>query len=199
MRIPQTQNIRTLSVATRLAIALAFTVCLTLLACSINVNKDGSGEDKKVDIDTPIGGIHVDKGSDVHDTGLAVYPGASIKQEQSSHDDKNANVDISFLSYGVKVVAVEYQSDDAPGKVVAYYQDQLKKYGNVLQCHTAGHNVKVDPKSDSKELTCDSQGGKTIELKVGTKDNQHVVSVDSDGKGSSFTLVYVRTRTGNTI
>jgi hypothetical protein len=188
-----------LSIESRLAIATAFVVCLALLACSVNVKKDESGDDKKVDIETPLGGIHVDKGANVRDTGLAVYPGAHVKPDSSSHNDKDANVDISFLNYGIKVVAMEYESDDAPNKVIAFYQDQLKKYGNVLECHTNGHDVKVDRKSDSKALTCDSQGGKTVELKVGTDANQHVVSVDADGKGSSFTLVYVRTNSGSTI
>ncbi len=194
MRIPKRLNVQT-----RLAIAIAFMVCLTVLACSINVKKDSSGEEKKVDIETPIGGIHVDKGADVHDTGLAVYPGARIKPEASSNEDKDANVDLTFLGYGLKVVAIEYQSDDAPDKVIAYYRDQLKKYGNVLECHTAGHNVQMDQKDDSRELTCDSHSGKTIELKVGSRDNQHVVAVDPDGKGSSFALVYVRTNKGTTI
>jgi hypothetical protein len=199
MRIRKTLSPRTLSMETRLATAFGFAVCLTLLACSVNVKKDSSGEDKKVDIETPIGGIHVDKEADVHDTGLAVYPGARIKPEQSSHQDKDANVDISFLGYGVKVVAIEYQSDDAPDKIVAYYKDQLRKYGNVLECHTTGHNVQMDQKDDSRDLACDSHGGKTVELKVGSKENQHVVAIDPDGKGSSFALVYVRTNKGTTI
>ena len=188
-----------ISLQTQLSLALAIMACLTVLGCSVNVKKDSSGEDKKVDIETPLGGIHVDKGADVRDTGIAVYPGAHVKPEQSSHDDKDANVDISFLGYGVKVVAIEYQSADAPEKVIAYYKDQLRKYGTVLECHTTGHNVNMDPKGDSEELSCDSHGGKTIELKVGTKGNQRVVAVDPDGKGSSFALVYVHTNKGTTI
>jgi hypothetical protein len=59
-------------------------------------------------------------------------------------------------------------------------------------------------KSDSKnltgqDLTCGSQEGKTVELKVGSEENQHVVSVVPQSKGSTFTLVYVRTNTGATI
>jgi hypothetical protein len=193
----QTSN--QVTVEARLAITLGLVVCLTLLACSVNVKKDSSGEDKKVDIETPLGGIHVDKGADVQDTGLGVYPRARIKPKEKSDEDKDANVDISFMGYGVRVVAVEYHSDDAPDKVIAYYKEQLKKYGSVLECHTNGHNVPVNPKSDTQDLGCDSQGGKTVELKVGTKENQHVVTVDSDGKGSSFALVYVRTNKGTTI
>ena len=72
---------RKLKVETRLALALSFGVCLTALACDINVKKDSSGQEKKVDIETPIGGIHVDKAADVRDTGLAVYPGAQVKPD----------------------------------------------------------------------------------------------------------------------
>jgi hypothetical protein len=190
---------RKLKVETRLALALTFGVCLTALACDINVKKDSSGQEKKVDIETPIGGIHVDKAADVRDTGLAVYPGAQVKPEQSSNNSKDANVDISFLGYGVKVVAIEYRSNDAPEKVIAFYHGQLKKYGNVLECHTTGTNVQMNHKEGSDEVACDAHSGKTIELKVGTTMDQHVVAIDPDGKGSSFALVYVRANKGGTI
>ena len=39
------------------------------------------------------------------------------------------------------MVALEYESDDAPAKLVAYYKDQLKKYGKVLECHTSHMDV----------------------------------------------------------
>ncbi|MFZ1158175.1 MAG: hypothetical protein WAO10_10370 [Candidatus Sulfotelmatobacter sp.] len=168
-----------------------------LAGCSVNVKKESNGQDKQVDINTPVGGIHVSKGADVADTGLAVYPGARLKPEDSGSDDKSANVSISGFGYGLKVVALQYESDDAPAKVVAFYKDQLKKYGNVLECPTSGHfhlNMKYSDKSgDSHALTCDSVGWTNIELKAGTDENQHIVAVESEGKGSSFSLVYVRT------
>jgi hypothetical protein len=45
----------------------------------------------------------------------------------------------------------------------------------------------------SDELTCEGDRGNNVELKVGTQENQHIVAVEPDGKGSSFSLVYVRT------
>jgi len=48
-------------------------------------------------------------------------------------------------------------------------------------------------KSASNELTCDGGGGNDVELKVGRKDDQHIVAVEPEGKGSNFSLVYVRT------
>jgi len=184
-------------------LALAFTALLLLTACSVNVKKDESGEEKKVDIQTPVGGIHVSKDADVRDIGLSVYPGARIKQKEANGEEKSANVNISSGLFGLKVVAVEYESDDAPDKLVTYYKDQLKKYGNVLECHTSGSGGEVDvhagKDSDSKELTCGHDSGRTIELKAGTRDNQHIVAVKPQDKGCSFALVYVKTRGNDTI
>jgi hypothetical protein len=180
------------------ALALGFGALLVLSACSINVKKNEAGEDKNVDIQTPIGGIHVSQEADARDTGLEVYPGAQAKQKDSSGDNKKANVNISGFGFGVKVVALEYVSNDPPQKLVTFYKDQLKKYGDVLECHTSEHSGHVgtdlgDKKGDSA-LHCDGDsGGKTIELKVGTKENQHVVAIEPDGTGSTFALVYVRT------
>jgi hypothetical protein len=177
------------------ALGVATLAALLLPACSINVKKEQNGDDKQVDINTLVGGIHVSKGADAADVGVAVYPGARLKQDDSNGKDKSANVNISSFGFGLKVVALEYRSDDAPEKLITYYKDQLKKYGKVLECRTSRFNVNPDMKSDhgSHELTCEDSSGNNVELKVGTKENQHIVAVEPDGKGSSFSLVYVRT------
>jgi hypothetical protein len=177
-------------------LGLATLVTLLVPACSVNVKKEQDGEDKQVDIDTPVGGIHVSKGANVADLGLAVYPGARLKQKDFNGEDKSANVNISGFGFGVKVVALQYESDDSPSRLVAYYRDQLQKYGHVLECHSRHLDVDTDMKGwdhDSHELTCEGTSGDNIELKVGTKENQHIVAVEPEGKGSSFSLVYVRT------
>src|SRR5262249_20876959 len=120
----------------RIESCLALAILFALPACSVNVKKDERGEGKKVDIDTPVGGIHVSNQADVRDTGLAVYPGARLKEKEHESDDKQANVNLSFGSYGLKVVALDYESDDPPAKIIAFYKDQLKRYGSVLECHT---------------------------------------------------------------
>ena len=176
--------------------AVSLAALLALTACSVNVKKEANGQDKQVDIDTPVGGVHVSKQADISDIGLAIYPGAKVKEKDSDGSDKSANVNISGFGYGIKVVALEYESDDAPAKVLSFYKDQLKKYGNVLECHTSGLNLNMkmgSHGSDSNELTCEGEYGSNIELKVGRKDDQHIVAIKSEGKGSSFSLVYVRT------
>jgi len=183
---------------TKLIIAVAFIGWLTLLACTVSVkDKDEGDKNSKVDIETPVGGIHVNEEADVRDIGLPVYPGA--KQKPKTDDDsKSANVNVSSSFFGLKVVAIEYLSDDSPQKVIAFYQDQLKKFGNVVQCRTdkQGNDFSVSISNrGSKEVTCKGDNsGKVVELKVGTEDNQRLVSVEPSGNGSDFALVYVRAR-----
>jgi hypothetical protein len=180
------------------AAAAGFTVFLLLSACSVNVRKEANGQDKQVDIKTLLGGVHVSKQADVADIGLPVYPGARLKENDSDGSDKSANVNISGFGYGLKVVALEYESDDAPVKVLSFYRDKLKRYGNVLECHTSRGNWNLNmgshgSKNGSDELTCEGSGGNDIELKVGKNYDQHIVAVESKGRGSNFSLVYVRT------
>jgi len=175
-------------------ILLVFVAALLLSACSVNVQKEKNGQDKQVDIRTPMGGIHVSKGVNPDDVGVAVYPGATLR-EKGDGENKSANVNISGMGYGLKVVALEYESNEAPEKVIAFYKDQLKKYGNVLVCHTTGLNVNSGFKKhdDSSAIACEGDSGQNIELKVGTRENQHIVAVEPAGSGSNFSLVYVRT------
>jgi hypothetical protein len=189
-----------------IAIAIVIGIGFLLAGCSVNVKKNDGGEDKKVDIETPFGGIHVSNDVDVRDTGLDVYPGARQKPKTNDGDEKSANVNISTSKFGLRVVAVEFLSDDPPEKLIKFYKDQLKKYGSVVECHTSHHHVTVNRGGDhkggdaDKPVSCDSDNnGKVVELKVGTEGNQHVVAVEPEGKGSSFALVYVRTRGDETI
>jgi len=175
----------------RLPILVMLSTLALLPACSVNVKDKGGDGNRKVDISTPVGGIHVDENADARDTGLTVYPGARPKPRTDDGDKKSANVNMSAFGYGLKVVALEYVSDDPPDKIIAYYQDQLKRYGHVLQCHSSG--IKAD--HDGGKLKCDSEdSGNKIELKAGTDDNQHIVSVEPEGKGSDFAIVWLRLR-----
>ena len=164
------------------------------------MKKNASGEDHNVDIQTPVGGIHVSEDASASDIGLPIYPGAKQKEKDASGDNKNANVNISGPGFAVRVIAIDYVTTDPQQKVVDYYKDQLKKYGSVVQCNTGEHVDKIDvdkhgdSKDDNAPVACENNDrGKTIELKVGVKSNQRVVAIEPEGTGSSFALVYVRT------
>jgi len=182
-----------------LCLTLSAIALFILPACSIHQEKSANGDDKNVDIETPVGNLHVGKDVDVRDAGLSVYPGATLKEKGDKNDDPSANLSISTEAFGLKVVAAEYTSDDSAGKITAYYRNELKKYGNVIDCHTdkQGNNMTVNSndKSKSGPVTCESPNtGNVLELKVGTEDNQHVVSIQPQSKGTDFSLVYVKLR-----
>ena len=164
--------------------------------------KQDSGQDKHLDIQSSAGDLHVGNDADARKAGLPLYPGAHLR-----HDEENgsaANLSLFTDAFGVKLVVAKYDSDDAPGKVIDFYRDKLKKYGKVIECHTREHGgAHADFDDDehakgehSKAVQCEGDNtGPVTELKVGTEDNQHVVAVEPKaGSGSSFALVYVRTR-----
>jgi hypothetical protein len=170
-------------------------VLVGLSGCSISTHHDSaSGQDKDVDIKTPLGSLSVHKGAtDPKDTGLALYPGAQLKKDLDGEGGANVNISSSF--FGVRVVALKYQSNDAPEKVLAFYRKDMAKYGRVLDC-TGGFNMNYRHQDKDAEVTCDERRGSgheyTQELKVGTENNQRIVAVKPGGSGSEFALVYVR-------
>jgi hypothetical protein len=184
-----------------LAVAAAFAMLLSAPAIYAQ-QTDNQNQDKHLDIRSSAGDLHLGNDADARDVGLPLYPGARPK-----HDDDNnknsANIAIATAAFGMKLVVLSYASDDAPSKLVAYYRDKLKKYGKVIECHTSerGGDVHVNSGKDdgngSKEVKCDGDNtGNVVELKVGTQDHQHLVSVEpaEKGSGSTFALVYVHTR-----
>jgi len=174
------------------------TACLALAVlcgCSISTFKDKNGKDKDVDIRTPLGSISVHKGeTDAKETGLSAYPGAQLKKDFDDREG-SANVNISSPFFGLKVVAVKYQSDDAPDKVLAFYRKDMAKYGKVVDC-TGGFSMNFHRHNRDDEVTCDNRGGSDRryreELKVGTENNQRIVAIKPNGDGTEFALVYVR-------
>jgi len=186
----------------QLALAATFAVLLTFPMMDAQAQQpDNANQDKHLDIRSSAGDLHLGNDADVRDTGLPLYPGARLK-----HDDENKNsasLAIATAAFGMKLIIVNYDSDDAPGKIIAFYRDKLKKYGKVLECHTSEHGTDVHVDSDkddaggSKELKCEGDNtGNVVELKVGTQDHQHLVSVGpaEKGSGSTFALVYLNTR-----
>jgi hypothetical protein len=172
-------------------------VSLALLpACSIAVkDKDDKKGETQVDIKSPVGDLHVSEQVDIRDSGLSVYPGAKPAPKDDSNND------ISVPGFQLKVVAAEFLSDDAPDKVISYYDKELGKFGKPIQCHgwNTGHtHASGGDDALSKPVSCgtDDTGAESIELKVGTEGNQHLVSVKPNNKGSRFALVYVRVHTG---
>ena len=183
-----------------LSLGAVFAALCALPACSINANDKAADGEKHVDIKSPMGDLHVSEQADIRDAGLTLYPGAKPAPKEDSDDNKSANVNLSLPGFSLKVVAAEFLSNDAPDKIIAYYNKELPKYGKPIQCHGSwnGGHANYDGKDGmSKPVSCGNDNkGDAVELKVGTEGNQHIVSVKPNGQGSRFALVYVRMHTG---
>jgi len=186
------------SVIGKLALGALFAALCVLPACSIDAHDKKNGE-AHVDIKSPVGDLHVSEQADIRDAGLTLYPGAKPAPKDDSDDKKSANVNLSIPGFSLKVVAAEFVSDDAPEKIIAYYDKELQKYGKPIQCHGAWNDVdsKAGKDEGSKPVSCGNNNGQdSVELKVGTEGNQHIVAVKPNSRGTRFALVYVRTHTG---
>jgi len=174
---------------------LGFLCLVALTGCSVTTHDKGNGKKDDVDIRTPFGSLSVKEGAtDVKDTGLSLYPGARSAKDVDD-DHHSANVNISSSLFGLKVVALKYQSDDSSDKVLAFYRKEMGKYGKVVDC-TGGFNMNFHHRDKDAEVTCSGNEGSgheyKEELKVGTENNQRILAIKPRGNGSEFALVYVR-------
>lgn len=190
---------------TSVALLIAVSGLLLLGACSVSVD-DKDKKNEKVDIQTPFANLKVDSSPKSIDNGIPVYPGAKLRPAEKDGDNHSANVDLGALGFGLKVIAAEYDSDDSPEKVKAFYEDKMKSFGTPLVCkgHDGGSDVHINmhKKSgqDDNKLSCDDSSGDGWEIKAGTSDNEHLVSIEPHGSGTRFGTVLVRTHdkdTGN--
>jgi hypothetical protein len=200
------QKLFSRNVVAKLSLGALVAALCVLPACSITANDKQNSKDGEthVDIKSPVGDLHVSEQADIRDAGLTLYPGAKPAPKDNGDDKKSANVNLSIPGFSLKVIAAEFISDDAPEKIIAYYNKELQKYGKPIQCKGdwkgSGHvnaSTDHDDKDASKPVSCGNNGsGDSVELKVGTEGNQHVVAVKAGSQGTRFALVYVRMHTG---
>jgi hypothetical protein len=175
------------------ALVTASVTALLLAACSISVD-DKDKKKEKVDIQTPFASLKVNTDEKAAtDNGIPVYPGAHLRPAENG-DNHAANVNLGAMGFGLKVVAAEYETDDAPEKVKAFYQDKMKTFGEVLVCSGhGGSDVRIDAKGEDTKLSCKGTHGDGWEIKTGTTENQHMVSIEPHGSGTRFGTVLIQT------
>lgn len=176
------------------AVTAAAALLLGLSACSMNVDKQGEGAKKNVDIQTPFGGLKVRTDVDPKDTGLPVYAGAR-RLPDDEHDTSSANVTLGVPGFGMKVIAAKFESDDTSDQVLEFYRKEMKAYGSVTECK-GGIDLKGDP--GDQEITCKTGVGlrDKVELAVGKGSSHRIVSVEPRAKGCKFALVYLQMHGG---
>jgi hypothetical protein len=179
--------------------AVAIVVALGTMmmsGCRVDSRKDGDNDNVK--IATPFGGMQVKTNDAAVQSGLGlpIYPGAELVKKKDK-DSGSADVNLSFGSFQLRVKAASYRSMDSPDKLIAFYRQALGRYGDVIQC---SHDAPVgEPTRTSEGLTCDNNKDKHVnvnedlsgkmELKAGSKQHQHIVSIDPEGNGTKFGLV----------
>jgi|GEM_PF-178077 len=186
-----------------LAACLAITVGIA--GCRVQVDKGANGEQKKVQVDTPFGGIHVNTDqTSAADLGLPTYPGANIVNDKDN--EKSADIHMGFGEWELRVKVVNFSTLDSQDKVVAFYKKALTRYGDVIACQ---NNAAVGtPTATSEGLTCSDNGGPNVsvddhgqsygwqsshegfQLRAGSKRHQHIVGFNSSASGETrFALV----------
>jgi hypothetical protein len=187
----------------RQILAVAFGVAISIPGLAAQSQKPADGQNETFDVRSSIGDAHLGADADAQKAGVPLYPGARLRHDKENSDA--VNIGVLTEAFGFKLVVANYESDDAPGKVIDFYRGKLKKYGKVLECHSRKHGGDVDVDGDdkgddangSKELKCQGDNtGPVTELKVGREGNQRVVAVEAnDGRsGSTFAVVYVHAR-----
>jgi hypothetical protein len=180
---------------------LCLALSLVTAGCSINVDKDANGKEKKVKIDTPLGNIHVNADKPSASLGIALYPGAIADPD---HDgDKDADVQLGFGEWKMRVQVAHFNTSDNQDKVLTYYRKSLSRYGDVIECKD---NEPIgSPAKTAEGLTCsendqdnhikvDHGGDHGLTLRAGSKRHQHIVAFDKDDADSAagptkFTLI----------
>lgn len=188
----------------RLGVAVSAIACLLLLigGCSVNVD-DNDKKNQKVDIKTPFANLKVDSSDKSVDNGIPVYPGAHLRAADKDGDNHSANINIGAMGFGLKVIAAEYETNDTPEQVKAFYDDKMKSFGTTLVCKghsSSGSDVKINAHQggdNDKKLSCDDTSGDGWEIKTGTSDNQRIVSIEPHGSGTRFGTVLVQTKGGD--
>lgn len=172
-----------------------------IAGCRIHVDKDASGEEKTVQVDTPFGGVHVNKDQiTAADMGLPTYPGAEIVRD--NEHDKSADVHMGFGEWQLRVRAVNYETSDSQDKVTEFYKKSLGRYGDVITCQ--GNAPVGTPTATAEGLTCADDGKHAnvkiddkdfgahggFQLKAGSKRHQHIVGFEDAKNGKTrFALV----------
>jgi hypothetical protein len=138
-------------------------------------------------------GVVIGPEAKAKDVGLSMYPGSKPRKEKDD-DSTSANLGLWGGGSGFKLVILKMETGDSPSRVAEYYKKELSKYGTVLDCSKNSGNSENAAKEDSsKVLTCGDDkpesGGQLF--KAGTKEKQHIVGIQSLGKGTYYQLIYV--------
>lgn len=172
--------------------------------CHAETSKNGSSDGVKMS--TPFGGLQMkvrtNQDAAESGTGLPIYPGATLVPKGSGKDDnESADINLSFGSMRLRVEVLSYETGDSSDQVRGFYQKELGRFGTVIAC-VGEHAVGV-PNRTTEGLTCDKDSNdkikvsasgtdtSSVELKAGSPQHQHAVSIEKNGTGTKFALIRI--------
>jgi hypothetical protein len=164
----------------------AVLIAVLMTAACVVAREEEDGKTQEVNISTPVAALAVTAGDKAGDTGLPVYPGAQLSQDDGDGDKEQANVSIGTPWFGLHVRAAEYNTGDAPERVLAFYRERMKEFGDVTEC-------RGDVDFRNTRPVCDADASRDIQLVVGTEDRHRIVAVKPRRSGSEIALVYIQT------
>ena len=186
---------RTFNISIAVGGVLLATLCLS--GCRISSHKTNGKED--VSIDTPLGGFAVktDPSEVLSRIGLPQYPG-SVRMKNNGTDKDSADVNLSFGSFHLRVLAASFQTSDDRAVVEQFYRKALMQYSDVIVCHNGEPIGK--PTRTGLGLNCEednhvhtgrhhSTQGSDLELRAGSPSRQHIVGLESRDSGTRFSLI----------
>ena len=176
-----------------------------LSGCRAESSKEGPGE--RLKLSSPFGGLQLkvktDEDAAESGTGVPIYPGAMLVRKGKGKDSDNgtADINLSFGSMRLRVEVLSYETKDAPDQVRSFYAKELNRFGTVIACvneHAVGSPVRTpegltcDKDSNDKSAgDKDSADSHAVELKAGSPQHQHAVSIERSDSGTKFALIRI--------
>ncbi len=155
------------------------------------------------------GSISISEDVNPKDTGLSIFPGARLVEKRGNghRDGDGANLQFSLGGFGAKLVLTKLRVDASPEKIAAFYQVDLARFGEVLDCsQPLSAEQRAEDRAERKtsyarkvrddRLTCKGETAPRdgMLFRAGTNTNQRVVSIRPRDGGTEFTLVHVNLR-----
>lgn len=186
--------------AVRFGLALSSLVVSAFSLSGCHVSADKSNGKDNVSIETPLGGLNVktDPTRVLGKVGLPQYPGSTAVQDDNKSDKDSADVDMSFGSFHLRVLAASFQTSDPASKVEDFYRKPLSQFSDVIACKD--QKAVGAPAKTGLGLTCSddnhvhtgshtSVSSSELELKAGSPSRQHIVTLESRDGGTRIGLV----------
>jgi hypothetical protein len=168
-------------------------IILLALFCAVAMSLAAQEKKSSGDKEKGSAGLIVSSEATAKEVGLPIYPGA--RPHKDDHNDSPATqLGLWGSTFGFKLVVLKMESSGPPDKIAAFYQKALGKYGKVLNCTTAPPAEEKAKSASALDCGDDKpeEGGQLF--KSGTKEKQHLVSIQPKGPGSILQLLYVEAR-----